>query len=326
MGSKPTHGMGDALAKVKSAVSNKEIVAYLTHYYVSGGEIVASDGRLVAGTPFPDDREYVVPAAEFEKAIEMTGDDGKLTLYEDSIRVSLSRARLNIKTLDPTVYSYLKPEGDRFDIPDNMIQVIKDLAPFMSDDASRPWANGIYFRDGAGYATNNVIVATSEVSDDFGLPFVLPVWAVDFLLSNPQAPTEMSYTENHIAFYYEDGSWLRSLLVAQEPPGSIVSLCEPIPISPGGVEIKSDIREAFDLVSKIVESEVVFTPETLEGGKRAADIQIDVETSVTNNCTWHPKYISLVLDAATHWDLSAAPSPCIWWGGKTMRGLIVGRK
>mgnify|MGYP003111507610 CR=1 FL=1 len=326
MESRSTKGMVEALAKVKSAVSNKEIVAYLTHYYVGGGEIVASDGRLVAGAPFPDDREYVVPASEFEKAIDMAGDDGKLTLSEGSIKVSLSRARVNIKTLDPTVYSYLKPEGDKFEIPDNMIQVIRDLAPFMSDDASRPWANGIYFRGGCAYATNNVIVATSEVNDEFSAPLVIPVWAVDFLLSNPQEPTEMSYTENQVAFYYEDGSWLRSLLVAQEPPGVIIELCEPIPLSPGGVEIKSDFREAFDLVSNIVESEIVFTPETLEGGKRAADIQTDVSTSVTDKCTWHPKYISLVLEAATHWDLSNAPDACRWWGGKTMRGLIVGRK
>lgn len=320
-----TEGMPASLARVKAAVSNKEIVAYLTHYYVNKGEIIATDGRMVAGTPFPDDREYLVPAAPFEKAIAMAGEKGKIVMGNDGIRVSLSRSRVNIKTLSPDQFSHFLPTGERYTLPSNLIATLGRLRPFVGDDASRQWSNGIFISKGSAYATNNVIVAAAKLDSDIGKA-VIPSWTVDYLLAQPDEPVEMSLTDTMVAFFYEDKSWMASVLIADEPPDALMELCDPIPITPCGDEISQDWRSGFADVCKIAETEVLFTAETLSGGRTSADIEVDVVTPIASPTYWHPKFVDLVVKTATHWDLSKAPSPCLWWSGEDMRGLIVGRK
>ena len=119
---------------------------------------------------------------------------------------------------------------------------------------------------------------------------------------------------------------MASLLIADAPPDALIELCDPIPITPCGDEISQDWRSGFADVCKIAETEVLFTPETLSGGRTSADIEVDVVTPIASPTYWHPKFVDLVVKTATHWDLSNAPSPCLWWSGEDMRGLIVGRK
>lgn len=320
----PTTGMGDALEAVKEAVSSKELVAYLTHYYVHDQSITATDGRMVACGPFPDEREYLVPADEFEKVLALVGEDGKISIKDDHILVSGRKRRAKVRTLDPKNFAHLLPPEGKEPCPDTLLPVLRRLRPFVSDDASKSWAMSVMFKDGCGYATNNVVVAASTLDEPFK-DVLIPSWAVDYLLARDIAPNEYALSENCLAFHFPDGSWMRTQLLVGEPPELIFTLMGGVTDTSTGSIIHQEWRDAFEAVAALSENEVRIHPTKLSGGKRHADVEIDVQSGVAGEASFHPKFMGLVLTAADHWDLSTYPDPAPWWGNN-IKGLMVGRR
>ena len=318
----PTVGMMDALDAVKEAVSSKDLVAYLTHYYVHDKTITATDGRMVACAPFPDDREYLVPADEFERSLALVGEEGKISVKDTAIWLSGRKRRAKVKTLDPGNFSHLLPPEGREHCPITLLPTLRRLRPFVSDDASKGWSMAILFREGRGYATNNVVVATSDTESDFK-DCMIPAWAVDYLLDREQPPAEYSVTDNCLAFHYLDNSWMRTQLPADQPPDLIFELADNIEGTPE--PITAEWRDGFEAVAKMSENEIRVHADKLTGGHRHADVEIDISTNVKDEAAFHPKFMGLVLLAATEWDLSKFPDPAPWWGDN-IKGLMVGRR
>lgn len=317
-----TTGILEKIRGIKDAVSSKDLVAYLTHYYVNAASIVATDGRLTASVDFECDESFLVPADEFEKALDIVTDEGKLTVEEDCIKLSGNRRRVSIRTLNPETFVHLLPDGDKQALPKGFLDALKALSPFMGTDATKTWSNGVMAANGSLVATNNVSIAAS-LKTFKGLPdMILPSWLVAFLLSNPRTPTHYSCNENHVAFYYSDG-WVRSQLVAGEPPSKLFEFVASIDTS-NCHAITAEWRDAFETIQRLCEDEVEVLEDKLTGGKRHANIEVEVASDVTGNPKWSPKYLEIVLSAATHWDLSTAPKPCAFYGS-AVHGIFVGR-
>lgn len=320
----PTEGMAEALIAVKEAVSSKELVAYLTHYYIHESTVTATDGRMVACGPFPDPREYLVPADDFERVLRIVGPKGKVSIKEGAIWMSSKKRRAKIRTLDPKDFAHLKPDGDQVTCPKDLVTALRRVRPFVSDDATKAWAMAVSLKDNAVYATNNVLLATSPLKAKIS-DMMIPVWAVDYLLDRDVHPSKISLTESQAAFYYADGSWMRTVLVAGAAPENLFALAAGVDVKAGGVKITDDWREAFEAVAELSEDEVRIYPDKLTGGRAHAEIEIETVSGITDEASFNPKYMATVLERATAWDLTNYPDPAHWWGDN-IRGLMVGRR
>lgn len=319
--------MKEALEKVKSAVSQKDVVAHLTHYLIAGGQIVASDGRMTAGAPFPDQRTFLVPAEDFEKVVMRLGKDPVITLEENAIVVKAGRYRATVRTLDPAQYHYQLPEGECLAVPGGFLDRLRAVRPFVSDNATQPWSLCVHCTHERLAAANNICAA---ISKDSGLPpgtnALLPIWAVDYVLSRKEGLTGLHISANSMAFRWADGSWMRTQLVAAEFPTQLDKMLGETP-EPDW-EIPADWREAYARVADLTDDAVRLHGDRIVGGRAdRTTVEGEAFTPVhkeDGHTTWNPKFLTPVIEAATHWKPDAYPRPAPF-RGRLIFGLIMGR-
>lgn len=315
--------MKDELAKIKSALATKEVIAHLTHYYFSQGEIIAANGRMTAGVPFQHDMECLVPADRLDAFIANAPPEFKFKLINgDELSLTAPKLRARIKVLGAGEYQVARPEGDGYTPPENLLAAIKVLAPFVSKNATHPWSTGVFLKGDQAYATNNTVMARCEPTGYQGPNIIVPGWACDYLMERSEAPTEMYVTENSLSFIWSDASWMRTQLLAGEWPEICDSMIDGI--DPPEAEIDPDLRAALKIAS-------VFDGERIElqAGKiiagSASSTLAEVDANITHGIgsIWNPQLLAPVLEIATKWNPDLYPNPVPWDGGSPDGGLIV---
>jgi hypothetical protein len=313
--------MRNAIKKVREAVSSKSPLAYLMHYYVDGSKVYASDGRVTAAAPCPIEGTFVVPAAELDAV--MSKIEGELTfdLQPDKLVVKSGRFRSTIKTLDPAGFSHLLPTVAPKPLSSSVFDNLARLRAFISDSATHPWALCAYLHGGYAYGTNNVVVA--RVKCDGEIEGLLPCWAIDFILHRETRPTQVGWDDSHMAFWWEDGSWMRSQLVAGQFPPQAVSLLDDG--FDGMVPISKDWKAAYEKVAALSEFEIRMDATAIRGGRGAADALVEEATPQLGDLSiaFNPAFLTPVLAEATMWDLSKHPR--VPFEGDNIRGIIMGR-
>lgn len=314
-----------AIAKVKAAVATKDLAPHLTHFLVKQGEIIATDGEIFAGAPFPDARTYLVPAKEFEKVITRLGDAAEIALEENSIVISVKRYRSRVKTLaDHTQYTYLHPEGTMVKPPKGFVGILRRLRPFISDNATRRFAMAYRLRASNVTVTNNVVMARCDFAAKTKFNHLVPVWAIDNVLSRKEVElTSLQYTDKSFSFIFDDDSWLRTPLIDDAFPDDAL---DGVMKTAGTAkwEVTKDWREVYATVSDLSEETIRLLPDKITGGMGHQDTQGDVKTPVKDQTAWAPKFLTPVINLATHFDPALYPKPCPWHG-REIKGVVMGK-
>lgn len=321
----------DVLKWVKDARSSKGISGVATAYLVKQGMIYASDGRLSVGHPYPGKETFLVPGDEFEALIGRLPSDPTIKVMPDQIEVKAGRLRGGIRTLNVDDWGYPTPAAKSWKkLPKGMWDDLHHLRPFISDNATQPWAMCIGVRDGRLYATNNVTIASIEFPAAKGIDTLLPVWAIDFLMQRSEGLSDWILEQNYMAFRWEDGAWMRTQLVEGSMPASIKGLIDGIGKRPG-FELKSDWVEAFDRVAALSPEEVLLYPDKIAGGRDALEVEEAAKTPTakgTPYSKWSTAFLQKVVAASQYWQPDAYPKPAAFQGeavNSPLRGLIIGR-
>lgn len=320
----------EAISKVKGAVSAKDVIPYMTHYLVKDHMIHASNGRVTAAAPFPDDRTYLVPAKPFEKTLErMPSDDIKIVLDENqNLKVSCGRYRAKLNTLKQAV-DFPGPEGTEVECPGGFLDRLKAVRHFLSENATQPFALCVLLTGDAMFATNNIGIAGAF---DVGLPemyCMIPCWAVDFVIGRDSNPSAVLWTESSISFKWADGSWMRSQLFCEKFPSNAAALVNST-TSPDW-QIPNDWRDLFRDVCSMSDnpngpSEVHLYADKMVGGHSCGDLSVEAETPVPTGVLftrWNPKFLLPVIENATHFNPTLWPKPCPFFG-PLVRGVVMG--
>jgi len=166
----------ETLRLVRGAVAKKEIVPTLTHFHIYDGRIQGGNSRRSINCECTDLKGFniTVPAERFLKAVDACNGEPKLKVTEGG-KLSISRKRFKalLPLEDHDKYPINDNPGDYKNInAESLLLALRTLQPFIGDDATRDWSNGIWIHEGFAYATNNVVLARVEVecSDSFILP------------------------------------------------------------------------------------------------------------------------------------------------------------
>ena len=321
--------MKNTLAWLNAALAAKDPGAAMTHYRVAGGFISATDGNLTASHPwrFGTD-EFLVPGAEFEKILKRMSGEPAISIGKDAIKIKSGRLSGTIQTLPLNEWGH--PGVDDADwkkIPAGLIDLLKALRPFTSDDASRAATQCIALENGHAYATNNVAIAGGKCSGLGKIMALLPVWAIDFLLGREELLTEWSWNSNYVAFRWSNGAWMRSQLVIGQFPEKAAALVRSAFDEKTTQAVTDEFREAFNEVASLAEDTILIYKDRVESKFGKAEISGGATCEVPEGgcSTWGARFLAPALMAADSWSPSMWPAPAPW-RGKLLAGYVVGRK
>jgi len=315
----------EALAFVRGSVAKKalsESVQQLTHYHIKEGRIYGSNGVLAVSHPIPLNLTASPKAAKFFAAINnvkgaasmrMT-PAGRLVVKSGAYRAVIDCYGGDVVPLAPSGTGY------RFAAP--LLPVLKKLAPFISEDASRPWSRGILLEDQSAFATNNLVLVQHWLGGAFPIKAILPQMAVAELLRIGTEPTYMLVEENHISFMYGEtgAAWLRTQLINAEFPDLTKVLdvaAAPAPIPEGLFPALEEVKPFLGKLAAVYFKDGSITTDAHDGVERA---EVVVDGLPAKGAYIH-KCLAMLDGVATSIDFSNYPKPAIFHGDG-LRGAI----
>jgi len=202
--------MLSSLKFVQGAVAKKDFVAALQHFRIKDGLVKGFNGSLALCGPIDLDLSVQPKALPFIKAIQACQDTIALHVT-DAGRLSVKSGRFKaFVDCIQEEFPDIEPEGDTIKMDGGLLKVLKKLAPFIAEDASRPWARGILFRGQSAFATNNVVIMEHWLGYTFPVEINVPKSAVTELLRINEEPEAMQVTPNSVTFHFSNRRWLRS--------------------------------------------------------------------------------------------------------------------
>jgi len=313
---------------INDALADKDLVVEMTYYRVAGEEIQATDGRITAGHPWPYGGEFLIPGKEFEKILSRMPDEPTLQQDGSKVTIKCGRFRGTLETLDEGEWNYPGVEGDAWEpLTEAFLDTLEALRPFVSDNATRPWATCYALKDGWTYATNNVALAGMDTPSTSGLNLLLPTFAMDFVLARRSGLTHWMATPNFIAFLWENGAWMRSQLVQGDFPDKAAELVRAAAEESPPTYIDEDFRKAVKGMAELSPDVIDVFEDRIVGEYKRATVEDGVGAPVPegkDRTRWGTKYLLPVIDKATHWDPTRYPSACPF-ASEQLVGYVMGR-
>lgn len=311
---------------VQGAVAKKDFVPALTHFAIRNKKIMGYNGQIAICSPINLALEATPQAKTFIKAIQACGESIHFNVTPtNKLSIKSGKFKAFVQCVDNETYPTVEPSGQDLHTPPDFMDAITKLAPFVAEDASKPWSRGILFRGKSAFATNNIILVEYWLGEQFPFEVNIPAEAIDELLRIGEQPEKLMVDENSISFIYSGGRWLKTTLYSTEWP-NVQRLFESAnfkDLAPFPPSFFTMLKGLAPFVDKI--DSVFFLPNeattTLQEGEGAS---VDIE-----GVTWGGKYglehLLMLEPVAKKINFHGYPQPCPFVG-EHVRGLIVGMK
>jgi DNA polymerase III sliding clamp (beta) subunit (PCNA family) len=309
---------------VQGAISRKDLVPAMKHFAIENGFVRSYNGVIALCSPIAFDINCYPKADTLIKAISNCDDTVTLTLTPaGKLSVKSGVFRALIQCVEKSEV-HLEPSGDIVQCDgDVLLQAFKKLEPFVGEDASRPWANGILLRGQSAFATCNVILCEYWTGISFPHVVNIPHAAVKEVVRIGEAPSHLQLDDKSVTFHYSDGRWIRSQLFATDWPDLSKVLDRPC----NAVDVDERIFSSLDKLKAFVDKSgrVIYTAgkvATHDDEEEGGHVEIPGSTM---QGIYALDMISLLKGVAKQADFTTYPSPCLFFGDN-LRGAIVGRK
>jgi len=313
--------MLNALRFVQGAVASKDFVPELMHFRIENGTIRSYNGSLGLCSPINLNLDVSPKAVPFIKAIQTCKDTVQLHMTPaGKLSVKSGKFKAFIECCQET-FPDVAPEGVETKLNGGFQAVLKTLAPFIAEDASRPWARGILFRGQSAFATNNICLLEYWMPSPFPVEVNIPRSAVMELLRIGEEPTHLRVAKNAVTFYFEGGRWLRTQTYSNEWPDLSRVLdkeSNQLPIPEGMFEAVTDLAPFVDDLGRIF-----FDGKSLSTGQTdGSGAAVELAGTPESGC-YHFKQLALLEKHIKTVDFSSYPAPCLFQGER-IRGAIIG--
>lgn len=323
--------MLDAIRFVQGSVAKKEFLPSLTHFVIEDNTIRGYDGTMALCAPILLDINCKPKAEPFFKAVQACGDDGlALTLTENGrLSVKSGRKRFVIDCYPDDSTPHAKPSGDYVHQLSNgqaFYEALETIAPFIGNDASRPWSNGVLLDGQQMFATNNIVLTNIWHGEAFPHRICIPAKAIKEVLRVKQAPSSLQLGPTTITFHFGDGRWIFTQLLQAEAWPDIGKVLDkqpveaPTPIDPDLFDALRTVKPFVNKLSSVYMGDGRIT--TTLADESGASVEV---ASIKHKGVFGLEMLLLLEGVAQNIDWAAYPSPCLWFG-KKLRGAIVGQR
>lgn len=316
--------MINSLKFVMGAVAKKDFVPELLHFHIEKGFVRGYNGMLGLCCPIDLNLDVKPNAVQFIKAIQACKETAALHMTDKGRLAIKSGAFRAFLDCIPGDFPEVAPEGTVIPLNGKLLGVIKTLAPFIAEDASRQWARGILLRGQSAFVTNNVVLIQYHLGYDFPVDLNIPRSAVVELIRIGEEPVSLQIGEGNVTFHFEGDKWLRTQTYDLAWPDVEKVLDAPaseLAAAPSGLWEAAESLAPFvdDLGHLFLTPGKVSTSQ--EGGEGAS---MDLEEIKYEGC-FHFKQVTLISKIVDTIDLSTYPKPSPF-RGENLRGVIVGMR
>lgn len=309
---------------VQGAVARKDFVPALTHFAIDNGVVRGYNGMLALCSPIPFNIKCNPKAGPLINAIGNCGETVSLSLtLAGRLSIKSGKFKAFIDCVEGDT-PHVSPEGDNV-VMDGvaLLQALKVLYPFIGDDASRPWSNGVLLLGQSSFATNNTVLVEYWTGATFNQPINLPRAAIKEMLRINEAPERVQMTANNITFHYSGNRWLRTQLLETKWPDLAKVLnrqSNPKPIQPALFDGLDAVKNFTDKMGRILfkPGQIATHLEPTEGSS------FDIE-GFEHEGVYQIDMLRLLNGPVTTIDWSAYPSACMFFGDR-LRGAIIGMR
>lgn len=321
--------MLDALRFVKGAISKDPLVPELTHFRIANNRVTGFNGIMALSAPIDTDIQASPHASTFYRAISSCEGPTTIEHKQESnqLLIRSGRMRVHVPCIENVGYNAM-PQGESYPSPPGLVEMLNTVAPFIGEDASRPWSLGAMFLGPYLYATNNICIV--QLWTGLGMPAInLPYFAIKELLRARVDPVRMQSDESSLTFHFEDGRWLRTQLFDILWPMELINKIFTAIEIQTPVSLPQDFAATVDLLYGFMEGKsdpVYFNAggiSSTETGATGAFFEVDPPLPEGPCFSIH--HLRLIAHNAHAMDFTAYPDPCVFYG-KSMRGVALGRK
>lgn len=310
---------------VQGAVSTKDFIPALTHFRIQNGTVRSYNGVLALCSPIALDIDCIPKAVPLVKAIGHCTETVSLNITPTG-RLSVKSG--SFKALIDCVQEetpHVVPEGDYMEIDGEMLlKALKVIYPFIGDDASRPWTNGVLLKGKSAFATNNVTLIEFWIGTEIPKMCNIPRACIKEMIRIGEPPVSAQIAENSITFHYEENMWIRSQLFSTEWPNlePILTVEDPT-YSSMQEEMFEGLEKIKSFVDKIghvyMEDNYLRTSHNAEEGAEFHVHEMDI------NGIFNIDMLQILKGVANKIDFTKYPKPCPFLGDR-IRGVIIGMK
>lgn len=320
--------MLDQLKFVAGAINKKDIVESLSHFRIQNNMIKGFSGAVGICSPIDLDLDVTPKAEQLIKAVSNCEDAIHIHITATG---KLSIRSGNFKTLVECIpnenFPEILPLGDYIQLTTPIVDKLKILKKFISEDASRPWSRGVLFKGNYLYATNNIILIRIKLDYNFPLLINVPKLAVDQLIRISEEPSYAQLHENRVTFHYGKDKWLSCKTYSNEWP-PVENFFQGVPeyeiYSEQFIKDIEKINEfTLDSLNKVYLLQDGKIKTSMDDGVGTTIESSDVEHSCIFNCS---KLLD-VLTIADKIDFSVFPAPCRFANDELqVEGVLLGYK
>lgn len=309
---------------VQGAVAKKDLLPAMTHFKIENGTVRSYNGALAICSPIPFDIDCIPKAEPLVRAISNCNDTVTLSMTPaGKLRIQSGKFRAFVDTIDGET-PHVEPAGEHIDFDGEvLLRAFKTLYPFIGDDASRPWTNGVLLRNESAFATNNVCLV--EYWLGVSVPFVvnIPRTAIREMLRVDEPPTHCQVEQNSITFHYTDGRWIRTQLYNTSWP----DLSKVLDANHNAQPVDPALFDGLQVLAGFADSAGrVYIDGSLLRTHEDADIGATYEVEGLGiKGAYQIKMLSLLKGVATYADFSRYPEPTLFFGDR-LRGAIIGMR
>jgi len=309
---------------VMGSVAKKDFLPALTHFLIENGTVRGYNGTIALCSPIPFDIACKPKAEPLVRAIANCNDTVALAMTPAG-RLSIKSGSFKafIDCIDGES-AHVEPDGERVDIDGAaMLEALKTVQPFIGDDASRVWTNGVLLRGQSAFATNNVSLVEFWIGSTFPVTVNLPRAAVKEIVRIGEVPTHAQMTDKSFTLHYENGRWIRTQLLPTDWPDLSRILNTDDPVNMKGIDRR--MFEGLEVLRPFVDKmgRVFF-----ENGSMVTHLGNDEGASFVMedfavDGVYNIEILRLLDGAATRIDWSLYPRPCLFEGDRLRGALIV---
>lgn len=315
--------MLDSLRFVMGAVAKKDFVPSLVHFSIEGGRVRGFNGMLGLCCPIDMNLTVSPKATQFVKAIQTCKETIQLHVTPAGrLAVKSGTFRVFVDCTEET-YPMVEPEGAEIVPQGPIMAVLKKLAPFIAEDASRPWARGILLRGNSAFATNNIVVIEHWMATPFPTEINIPKMAVTELLRIGEEPTSLQVSELNATFHFSGGRWLRTQTYSTKWP----DLSRVLDVESVQLPVPEGLWQAVEDLAPFVDDlgRLHLAPGTISTGQTdGSGASVDLPALGVTGC-FNAHQLSLLKGVVDTIALDGYPKPCLFYGDG-VRGAIVGMR
>lgn len=309
-----------------SVISKDEGTPYETHILLSNKTAVAYNDTLSAGV-LTDIEVYAAPNTKMLlNGMSKCAEDYTLVIDGTKIVVKSGKFKASIPCIDPSLLSARLPDVPCAVIDDRLKEAFKAMDIIKAEPNAQRIHLLAFLLNGPSVITTDGRVLL-EYWHGIDLPTLsIPKSVIAPILKNTKKLTQFGFSNNSATFFFEDNSWIKSQLYADEfPIGTIQNIMNRDSFP---VELPKDFYNAISAVAPFSESGNIFfkrnllcSHNTIEAG---ATHEVD---GLPDGPKYNYRFMMMVKDYVEKIDFKVSIDDkgymCFFFG-KNIRGVIAG--